>query len=55
MTSRSLRHTLAASAAAVFALTLAGCGGGNDAAAPQTGGNAVAAALGMSIEDYLGL
>lgn len=44
MTSRSLRHTLAASAAAVFALTLAGCGGGNDAAAPQTGGNAVAAA-----------
>ena len=44
MTSRSLRHALAASAAAVLALTLAGCGGGNDEQQPQTGGNVVAAA-----------
>jgi Bacterial Ig-like domain len=44
MTPRPLRHALAASAAAIFALTLAGCGGGNDEQPPQTGGNVVAAA-----------
>ncbi len=41
MTTRHLRHTLAAAAAAMLALTLAGCGGGNGEAPPQAGGSVV--------------
>ncbi|GCL62507.1 Ig-like domain-containing protein [Pseudaquabacterium pictum] len=41
MTTRHFRHTLAATAAALCALTLAGCGGGNGEPPPQTGGNVV--------------
>ena len=44
MTTRHLRHALAASAAAILALTLAGCGGGNGEMPPQTGGSVVDAA-----------
>lgn len=43
MTTRRPRQTLAATAAVALMFTLAACGGGNDSAAPQTGGNEVAA------------
>ena len=41
MTTRHFRHTLAATAAAMLALTLAGCGGGNGEPPPQPGGSVV--------------
>ena len=41
MTTRHPRHPLAATAAALLALTLAGCGGGNGEAPPQVGGSVV--------------
>ena len=44
MTTRHFRHTLAATAAAMLALTLAGCGGGNGEPPPQAGGSVVAPA-----------
>ena len=44
MTTRHFRHTLAATAAAMLALTLAGCGGGNGEPPPQPAGSVVSAA-----------